>query len=239
MELYIGKQHGEIGLEDAEALMAKYPKYAERAIASAIKSEGWRLKNVVRDTIRRGGPNGSWQKLNPHTGVLNKSGGTLAIGAFSGNYHRFGGWVKNYRKSKYKFTSKGTIKYDKARNIYKGRMLSTKTAPLLKLAGGTRYSYDEGMMVAEIGFLSGHSPGATTVLAKKHAMGFRVPVTSRSRRWAFGLGFPLKKSTTELVIPPRPVIGPVFEQEKNRIVKNINEKTLANIQRYISGGSKS
>lgn len=29
MELYIGKQHGEIGLEEADALMAKYPKYNE------------------------------------------------------------------------------------------------------------------------------------------------------------------------------------------------------------------
>lgn len=213
MELYIGRQHGEIGLEEADALMATYPKYAERALASAMKSEGWRLKNVIRDTIRQGGPNGSWPKLNPHTGVLNRADK---------------GWVKNYRKSR-----KGRKKGEEARRIYRGVMLSTRTAPLLKLAGGTRYTYDRNMMVTEIGFLSGKSPGATTVLAKKHALGFSVPVTKKSRRWAFGLGFPLKKETTRLDIPARPVVGPVFEQEKGRIVQNINKKVPEKIQEYI------
>lgn len=220
MELYIGKQHGEIGLEDAGALMDKYPKYTQRALSFVMKSESFRLKNIVRDTIRQGGPGGSWPKLNPHTGVLNKADK---------------GWVKNYKKSKYKFSAKGYEKFKKAKNIYKGRMLSTKSAPLLKLAGGTRYSYDSNLMVAEIGFLSGKSPGATTVLAKKHAQGFRVPVTQKSRRWAFGLGFPLKKETSELVIPPRPVIGPVFEQEKARIIANINRRVFANVQSQIDG----
>jgi hypothetical protein len=225
MELYIGKQHGEIGLEDAETLLAKYPTYARRGLSSAMKSEGYRLKDVIRQTIRQGGPNGSWPKLNPHTGVLNRASK---------------GWVKNSKKSRYRITAKkGYERFKKAKNIYKGYMISTKRAPLLKLAGGTRYTYDPDLMVTEIGFLSGRSPGATTVLAKKHAQGFRVPVTSKSRRWAFGLGFPLKKETTELVIPPRPVVGPVFDAEKGRIVRNISEKTLANIERYASGGSKS
>ncbi|OPY15244.1 MAG: hypothetical protein A4E66_00163 [Syntrophus sp. PtaB.Bin001] len=218
MELYIGKQHGEIGLENAEALMAQYPQYAKRALTSAIRSESWRLKNVIRDTIRGNGPGGSWPGLNPHTGVLNKAAK---------------GWVKNYRKSRYRFTAKGTIKYKKAVNIYRDRMLSTKTRALQKLAGGTRYTYDNDLMVSEIGFLSGRSPGATTVLAKKHAQGFNVPVTPRSRRWAFALGFPLKKGTSLLNIPARPVVGPVFEKEKGRIVQNINKKVPEKIMEYI------
>lgn len=219
MELYIGKQHGEIGIEDAEALLAQYPRYAKRAFSSAIRSESWRLKNVIRDTIRGNGPGGSWPVLNPHTGVLNKA----AKGLF-----------KNYRKSR-----KGRKKGEEARRIYKNIMLSTRTRALLKLAGGTRYTYDKDMMVSEIGFLSGRSPGATTVLAKKHALGFNVPVTPRSRRWAFALGFPLKKGTSRLNIPARPVVGPVFEKERSRIVGNVQTKTLANIQRYVTGGSKS
>lgn len=218
MQLYIGKQHGEIGLEDAWELMEHYPRYAQRALSSAIKSEGWRLRGIIKDTIRQGGPNGSWPKLNPHTGVLNRADKR---------------WVKNYRLSR-----KGRKKGEEARRIYKQVMLSTKTAPLLRLAGGTRYFYDANMMTAEIGFLSGKSPGATTMLAKKHAMGYRVPVTPRSRRRAFGLGFPLKKSTTELVTPPRPVVGPVFDAEEKAIVRNINQKTLDNIQRYVTGGAK-
>ena len=221
MELYIGKQHGEIGLEEADALMAKYPKYAERALHHCIKSESNRLRGLIKRTIQQGGPNnGSWPKLNPHTGILNKADNGL---------------VKNYRRSKYKFTAKGTIKYKKTRNVYQGRMLSTKREPLSKLAGGTRYSYDKGMMVSEIGFLSSKSPGASTVLAKKHAMGFSVPVTKKSRRWAFGLGFPLKKETTRLDIPPRPVVGPVFEAEKGQIIRNINRNVLANIQSQADG----
>lgn len=220
MQLYIGKQHGEIGLEDAWDLMEQYPKYAKRALSSAIKSEGWRLRGIIKDTIRQGGPNGSWPKLNPHTGVLNRAKK---------------GWVKNYRLSR-----KGVKKGEAAKRIYKQVMLSTKTAPLLRLAGATRYYYDKDLMVARIGFLTGagKSPGATAVLAKKHAMGYRVPVTPRSRRRAFGLGFPLKKSTTELVTPPRPVVGPVFDAEEKAIVRNINQNTMNNIQRYITGSPK-
>lgn len=219
MELYIGRQHGEIGLEDAVLLMERYPQYVQRAVSSAIRYESFRMKNIVKQTIREGGPGGSWLRLNPHTGVLNRAAK---------------GWIKNYRKSR-----KGIKKGEEAKRVYKKHMVSTRTLPLQKLAGGTRYYFDKGVMAATIGFLSGRSPGATTILAKKHAMGFRVPVTAKSRRWAFALGFPLKQETAELIIPSRPVVGPVFEQEKGKIAKNINTKVMSNIHCYATGGSKS
>lgn len=222
MELYIGRQHGEISLEEAAELMERYPSYAKRAIDSAIKSESWRMKNVIQATIRQGGPGGKWPKLNPHTGILDR--------------YIKGKWLKNYRKSR-----KGIKRGGEARRVWRDdgglvrKRMSTKSAPLLKLAGGTRYSYDPNLMTASIGFLSGKSPGKTTLLAKKHALGFRARLTPRARRWAFGLGFPLAKGTTELVIPPRPVVGPVYEREKGNIVRNIGTKVLSNMERYRAG----
>lgn len=219
MELYIGKQHGEIGIEDAEELMRQYPGYARRALASAIKSESWRMRGLIKKTIQGGGPGGSWKKLNPHTGILNK--------------YKNGKWMKNYRKSR-----KGVARGAEAKRIWrddKGHVrqrLSSRTEPLTRLAGGTRYYFDNNMLVSHIGFLSGHSPGATTILAKKHAMGFKVPVTAKSRRWAFGLGFPLRKEKREIVISPRPVVGPVFQQEQGAIIANINRKVPEKIREY-------
>ena len=56
-----------------------------------------------------------------------------------------------------------------------------------------------------------------TPWARMHEYGrsFRVKTETRG---AFGArGSPLKKSTKKLTIPARPMIGPVFKQEKNRI----------------------
>ena len=224
MQLYIGTKHGEIGLEDAEQLIAKYPRYFKRAFDHVVKSESWRMRGEIKRAIQQGGAAGSkWPKLNPHTGILNQ-------------YDRPGKWMKNYRKSR-----KGVKRGAEAKRMWRNEQglvkprLSMKSSPLLKLAGGTRYYYDPGMMTATIGFMSSRSPGATTILAKKHAMGFSVPVTKRSRRRAFGLGFPLSKEKTQIKIPARPVVGPVFEQEKGAIVQNVNHGVLSNIQSLVAG----
>ena len=62
-EIYINRE-GEIGLQNLADLMRAYPNYAQRAVASALKSEGYRLKGILQDTIEHGGPeNEPWPKL--------------------------------------------------------------------------------------------------------------------------------------------------------------------------------
>jgi hypothetical protein len=210
--VYIGTEHGEISLEEWSAQLARFPEHADRAVSSALKSEGWRLQRIIKLAIQMGAPPGErWPKLNPHTGVLNRAKKQ---------------WVRNYKLSR-----KGRKKGEEARRIYREQMLSTRLNPLSKLAGATRYVYDGMIKTVTIGFLAQRMRG----LAKMHARGFETAVTPRMRKWAFALGFPLKRDTAKLTTPPRPVIGPVFDAEKVNIRRNVAFKSLDNLTRYLAG----
>lgn len=213
LEIYLDRR-GEIAVENMEALLKAFPQHAERAKASALKSEGWRLSGLVKEAIRRGGPEGhTWDKLNPHTGVLSRAKK---------------GSIKNY-----KMAWKGQKGSKKRVRQYKDTILSTRSKPLLKLAGAVRYKYDKEMDMVSIGFIqhAGVSDGMLK-LAGVQAKGFTTRITPRSRRMLFALGFPVKKSTTTLETPERPVIEPIFRQEEADILANIERKFFSNIDRY-------
>lgn len=213
LELYLD-QRGEIAIENMAALLKALPKEAERAKVSALKSEGWRLRELVKAAIRAGGPNGDkWEKLNPHTGVLSRAKK---------------GSVKNY-----KMVWKGQKGSKKRVRQYKGFMLSTRSAPLSKLSGAVRYQYDDDLDMVSIGFIrnAGVSDGMLK-LAGMHAKGFTTKITPKMRKMLFALGFPVKKSTTTLESPARPVIEPVFRQEQDDILANIERKFFSNLNRY-------
>jgi hypothetical protein len=213
-EIYVDDR-GEFGLEEWSRQLERFPQYADHAIASALRSEGYRIRNIIKQAIQLGGPEGDkWPKLNPHTAVLSRA------------KRQF---VKNYRLSR-----KGRKKGEGSRRLYKDVMLSTRLSPLLKLAGASRYDYDPQIKTMTIGFLDQRMRG----LAKRHAAGYETPVTPRMRKMAFSLGFPLKKSTQRLKTPPRPVIGPVFRREQANIRKNVAFKSLDNITRYLAGKYK-
>lgn len=213
LEIYLD-QRGEIAIENMEALLKALPKEAERAKASALKSEGWRLSGLVKEAIRRGGPDGKkWDKLNPHTGVLSRAKK---------------GSVKNY-----KMVWKGQKGSKKRGRQYKGSILSTRTRPLGKLAGAVRYKYDKDMDMVSIGFIQNAGVSESMLkLAGLHAKGSKTKITARSRIMLFALGFPVKKSTTTLETPARPVIEPIFQQEKDNILINIERKFFKNLDRY-------
>jgi len=214
LEIYLDER-GDVAIENMEILLKAFPQYAERATASALKSEGYRLRNLVKAAIRARGVEGSkWENLNPHTGILGRAKK---------------GYVKNY-----KMVWKGEKGSKKRARQYKDVMLSTKSAPLSKLAGAVRYDYDPNDQMMSIGFIqSGGVSPAMIKLAGMHAKGFQTNITPKMRKMLFALGFPIKKTTSKLETPARPVIDPVFRQEEGNIMQNIEDKFMASILRYM------
>lgn len=224
LEIYLDER-GELAIENMEALIKAFPQFADRATASALKSEGYRLKNLIADAIRSGGPqNAKWEDLNPHTGVLSRRRGR-------GGREQT---VKNYR-----MVWKGEKGSKRRVRQYKDVMLSTRTKPLARLAGAVRYNYDKDLEAVSIGFIRNRGVSDNMLkLARLHAKGEETNVTPRMRRMLFALGFPIKKTTTTLETPARPVIEPVFQMEKDTIVQNIERKFLAATLRYMGAGDK-
>jgi hypothetical protein len=218
LEFYIDDR-GEAAIENIDDLLKLYPEYAKKAAESALKSEGFRLKQLIAAAIKKGGVNSSWAKLNPHTGVLSRAKK---------------GFVKNFR-----LVWKGEKGSKRRARQYKQQMFSTRKNPLLKLAGAVRYKYYQDMALVSIGFFQ--SPGVSenmVKLAGMHAKGFETNITPHMRKMLFALGFPVKKSTTVLKTPARPVIEPVFESEKDNIMRNIEIKFFKAMDRYWNEGQK-
>lgn len=57
--------------------------------------------------------------------------------------------------------------------------------------------------------------------------GARIHVTDKMRKWFMAQGYPLKPSTTEIIIPPRPFLRKALKNQKNW-AKFINEMFDAN-----------
>lgn len=221
LEIYLDKR-GEVAIENMETMLKAFPKYANRAVASALNSEGWRLKELIKLAVWRGGPEGhKWEKLNPHTGVL-----SLVKAAKEKD--------PKYRLKNYKIVWRGKKGSKWRGKEYKTSILSTKTSPMAKLAGAVRYKYDSADQMVNIGFIRGGNISESVFkLARMSAKGFKTKITPDSRRMLFALGFPVKNSTSWLETPARPLIEPVFRQEEKDIRRNIEKKFMASILRYM------
>ena len=94
------------------------------------------------------------------------------------------------------------------------------TGNLKKLAT----KYNEGTTVLDIGFLNAKS----TFIAKIQEFGCKIPVTKKMRGWfAYTHGVHLKKTTTEIVIPPRPFMRMTYSEHKTKwlnLVKTMLKK---------------
>lgn len=118
-------------------------------------------------------------------------------------------------------------------------MTSVERPPFIKLTGAVRYRVDQDDMYALIGFINDDTKGYRIQQIISHAaQGFKTPLTPKMRRFAFGLGFPLRKGITELVAPPRPLIHPIFLKEEGNIVRNLSMRIVNNITRYRHGLEK-
>jgi hypothetical protein len=226
LEIYMDER-GELAIENMEALIKAFPQFADRATASALKSEGWRLRELIKDAIQAGGPkNAKWQDLHRKTPRLAA---------------QKRGWVKNYRMVwKGEKGSKRRVREYWVNQPGGGKFrIKRKGGPLSKLAGAVRYEYDKDLEAVSIGFIRDRGVSDRMLsLARLHAKGEKTKITPRMRKMLFAMGVPIKKTTTTLETPARPVIEPVFRMEKDNIPKNIEKKFLAAIRRYMEAKEK-
>lgn len=226
LEITIDRR-GEISIENIEWMMSQFPAYASRAIASALKSEGYRLSQLIKLVIAGKGVDGSWPMLNPHTGVLARKIG-------KGGQSR---WVKNYR-----MVWRGEKGKKKRVKEYKAQILSTRLEPQSKIKNAVGYLYDEQLQSVDVSFQNGifkSRRDRMRFLMHMQSEGYSKVITPRMRKMLFSMGFPVRKETTMLNVPKRASIQPVFDHQKNQIVRNIDEKFAAALNRYILGGIKS
>jgi hypothetical protein len=212
---------GEVAMEECEKLFRVFPKFATRAVSSAFKSEGNRMREMIKLTMQRGGPNGEWEKQNPHTSFMRKRHGQRRIQS-----------VKNFR-----MVWKGERGKKTRERQYRQAWVGTPMKDALqRMAGAVRYKYDPSDMLMSIGFLNNNRK--MQEWAKHHAGGMRISITPRMRRLAFAMGMPLAKDTSEIKVPARPLVNPIFKKEETNIRKNLQNKIYANIKRYVTGAEK-
>lgn len=226
LEITIDRR-GEISIENIGWMMEQFPAYASRAIASALKSEGYRLSQLIKLVIAGKGVDGSWPPLNPHTGVLSRKTG-------QGGQAR---WMKNYR-----MVWRGEKGKKKRVREYKSQILSSRLEPQARIKNAIGYLYDEQLQSVDVSFQNGifkSRRDRMRFLMHLQSEGYAKTITPKMRKMLFSMGFPVKKETTMLKVPKRESIQPVFDNQKNQIVKNIDEKFAAALNRYIWGGMKS
>ncbi len=216
---------GEFGLDAWAELMARFPRFANRAIQSSLRYEGGRLQKIIKSSIIQGGaPGQPWPPLQPHT---------LAILAARRRQAR---WAAQKSKSR---MINGVRVYSKVRAStvakYRGHTERDPggVKPLRKLAGATRYYYDDSIKTVTIGFLDQRNRG----LGKMQAAGFTKTVDRRMGKLLAAFGFPVKTGTV-LRTPPRPIVGPIFDQERGNIIRNVQVNAVNNIYRYLTGRPK-
>lgn len=221
IELHFDKERGEIGMKECVDLFRKFPQFADRAVKSAFSSEGNRLKKLIKLSIERGGLHGEWPKQNPHTGDFRKG--------------RKSTWEKYFVKN-WKLGWKGEKGQRQRKRIFRQAWVGTPTKnAMLRMAQAVRYKYNKDNQSVRIGFID--NPKLEEYM-RHQAGGYRMPITARMRRLAFAMGMPLAKGKSEIVIPPRPVIKPVFVAEEAKIRRNIQVKIYRSIARYVTGTEK-
>jgi len=207
----------EAEIHDMAALLRSFPKYSTRAITSALKSEGYRLMGTMKSSMYGGPAKFGWPKKHPKSSVM-----SLAKKRY----------VRNFKMQWQ--GKKGSKQRVKVYGQFPGnrRGLMTPGNPLIRLAGLIRYKYDPDTKSVHVGFVTASQ--RIQNLVKMHAKGFETPVTKKSRKLAWAMGMPLKKTTTRFKSPARPFIDPVYEREKDKINENVRQKYLMNVMRYMA-----
>lgn len=203
------------GISNLQALLPQVTAQSKRALADAIRGEAFALRESLKNNIRFGAPSPS-APFKPLSII--------------------------------------------ARSVRRRRTMGIRhPLPLLKLASAVTYyvKADENYTV-KVGFPKEY--GKTPLWARQAALlqqtGFTRPVTQRMREMFAGQGerrkgsrsrkqqtisraLFLKKTTTVLKTPPRPIIAPFWEHSKRNVTSQIIAKFRLKMagQRYQSGVS--
>lgn len=207
-------------IKEHKAVQAKLKqtgKYVLRARTSAIKSTGWLVQQSMRNYIEYGGWN--WADLHP-----------LSMRFYKKRNEPEGRWVLRRRKAHqtpYFFLGK-FVRYLTASD---GSEVEISVGKSRRGQPGSRDRELEAILMrAE----SGETIHVTDAMRRK----FGATHQKRPRRQQIGVHFfPLRKSTTTLTIPPRPVVKPVFrDMAPKKIPIHFATKFEAALRRYQEQG---
>jgi hypothetical protein len=177
-------------IDSATKMVEERAKAAGQAHASALKSSGFRLRQLIKQGMKEQAPGGeAW----PRASAWVQFGSSLAARA--------------------RAIQRRTDKRKRQPAKPPGLTGSKGRTPLSKLAGGARYETtgaDNDIRV-RIGFLNPR----LQQLAAYHAVPHTVPVTAKMRRLIFAVGLGISKSTIN--IPARPHVAPVYRKNQARI----------------------
>ena len=191
------------GLNETLSKLAKLPRDADHARKSALRGIGYEIRGEMKKFIQSGGD--GWKPLSPLT--------------------------KKFRQNK-------TGKWSRKAN---------NNSPLFNLGKFTRYSLDDSGNSVSI-FMGKNKKGKADKflqnVAERAEFGKRIAVTKKSRRHIAAtrngrqknaqLGedyFALKKTTTQIEFPKRPIFAPVFRKVAPKVPKWFRDKFLASLKR--------
>jgi hypothetical protein len=192
------------------------PGLFRRATISAMKSLSWHIQKDLQFHWQKGDERLGWKPRNPHTPVLNRARNKIKAR---------GGHLK-WKRTRYQGAGK--------RGLVVPRLGGGALQPFPRFSGGIRYKADWRDLLTTIGFVNATYPFQS--MLRKLARGYETPVTPRSRRRAFALGFPLKKSTTVLRTPGREGFGKVYEAWKDKAPLVFATQFWRSVNRYRGGG---
>lgn len=210
MEISIEK----LGQAEIERALTKLPGILERARKSALSSTGWMVQQEVRNHVEYGGE--GWPPLHPLTRKFRKKRGVGKAqwaGRRRGDHQTALLWLGKF--ARYRVDSDGTfvqIDFGKSRKGQPG-------------------SFDPQL----IGVVKRAEAGETIRVSEDMRRFLGATRRKRPRKQIPGQTFfPLKKSTTKIEIPPRPIFGPVWKKVHSRIPDYFQGKFSKAFERYVS-----
>jgi len=179
------------------------PRRSRWAMSEALKMTGGHYRKQMREFIEKGGE--GWPPLSPITREQKmRAGGKTTPLYFLGRFIRYK-YVQGQKGQKVSFGFFPSKMMSKTRRLATGQKYTLT-------AKGRRESFKRSF---------GMSPH---MLLKYHELGKKRRVTERMRRRFAAMGYPLKKGTTSVSIPARPIISTIFKKEKNKIPKYIERR---------------
>jgi len=204
---------GQASLENALREIGRLPRNIRKFRRSALSSTGFEIARALARFIRQHGPGAGWPQPHPLT-VRFRS---------------------RFRRGKSKFTRR--------RGAFFG--------PVDFLANFTRWRTDKAATKVQVDFgrtkrgQPGKPDPRLVAIARRVQDGTSIKVTKKMRRFFattkrkrtkesdIGVDFfPLSSETQRLIVPPRPIFDPFFEQVKPQIPAIFQRKLIRRIERF-------
>lgn len=212
-----------INIDDSQLqrFLKESPRRANWALSEAIKAAGGHWRKVIIEFIKRGG-NGMWPPLRPMTKKLKLDAGYDALEA--SKPLQFLKRIISFKFSRPKKTGP---------QVKIGIFLLRKTSRKEKLqttykkdsrGNSVGHKYSTKAKASQYQYFKKYFKMTTGMFLKRLEQGWTRRVTKKSRKYHGAIGYPIKKSTKTIRIPPRPLKAPVWSTEKHKIAPYVEKK---------------